>query len=355
MKARMRYLSAEQICKNIRLGKDVTDDVARLEPDLTHYCRTMRKDIQDEAKFYLSVDYLTSIEDALYDVSPHVKAYWDTVYPLIQSQGGKYTALLRFVNAREDFLGIPHTDSVRILRNAGWSAADVMAAFLTSRHCSHKLTLSPDAAAEAVREDMDTALLLLERKRTDLFENGYDIYSHFEWIDFMYLFMEYEDRTFLTTQHKSKRLCQYCRKILDKLEYGPAQQDNVPEWSGAPDFSIFEGITLTQRHLMASAAGQRLHKGNDNNVCYVLSFHLVDEEHGYGAALRFDGIPKAPEYHNWECLSRGVYFYRFHYFIPFDYVPDSWRCNPSELPEDFVKKAYRSFSKLAGLEKKTKK
>ncbi len=168
----------------------------------------------------------------------------------------------------------------------------------------------------------------------------------------MYFFMEYQNRTFLSTQHKSKRLCKYCLEVLKKLENGPAKPEKAPEWTGLPDFSIFEGITLTQRHLMASAAGQHLRKGNDNNGYYVLSYHLVDEVRGYGAALRFDGFNKAPEYYNEERAAQGVYFYRFHYLMLFDHVPESWRCSPAELPEDFVKKVFRSFSKLAGLEKK---
>ena len=51
----------------------------------------------------------------------------------------------------------------------------------------------------------------------------------FWWIDFMYLFVKYEDRTFLTTQHKSKRLCKHCAEVLAKLEtgYGKARRDTT--------------------------------------------------------------------------------------------------------------------------------
>ncbi len=62
----------------------------------------------------------------------------------------------------------------------------------------------------------------------------------------------------------------------------------LPGQTSLSDFSVFEGIVLKQRHLMASAAGQRLHKGNDNNGHYVLSCHITDEERGYGAALAFE-------------------------------------------------------------------
>lgn len=139
---------------------------------------------------------------------------------------------------------------------------------------------------------------------------------------------------------------------MKKLEDGPAKSEKVSEWTGLPDFSVFEGITLAQQRLMKSAAGQHLRKGNDNNGYYVLSYHLVDEGHGYGAAFRFNGFHKGPEYHDEEKTSWGVHFYRFHYLMLFDHVPESWRCSPAELPEDFVKKVFYSFYKLAGLEKK---
>ena len=346
------YNQCEQILKDFRIGKDITDAAAQLEPELKRYYKKRRTSILERANFYQAYDFLIHPQDALYDISPTVKDYWDTVYPLIESQDGKYTALLRFVDAREKYLGASHTDSIQILFTAGWTPADVMAAYLQNRHGFNTLTLSPDAAAEAANADMDTALRLLARKKTDLFNNGYTMFQHFEWIDFMYFFLEYKDFTFLNTTHKSKRLCQHCQKVLARLLQGPSKPTVSPAWADVPDFAAFEGATLTQRHTLASAAGQRLRKGNDNNGYYVLSYHLVDEEQGYGAALRFDGLLKAPEYYDTECLSWGVYCYRFPYFVPFDHVPESWRCTPGELPEDFVRKAYRAFSKLCGFDKK---
>ena len=101
---------------------------------------------------------------------------------------------------------------------------------------------------------------------------------------------------------------------------------------------------------MASAAGQRLRKGNENNGYYVLSFHVVDEARGCGAALRFDAFNKSPDYRDEERTAREVYLYRFPYFLPFDDVPLCWRCEQRDLPEDFVKKAHRAFSRLACFE-----
>lgn len=343
------YLKSEELCKAIRQGKDVTENLAQIEPQLKHYYKERRKALQ-ENRFQCANDSILHAWDALYDVSASVRRHWDMVYPLLTTPEGKYGAVLRFVNTRERFLGIPHTQSVRILRKIGWTSADIMAAYLWNRCRCDELTLSPDAVAEAVQEDMDTALRLMEKKGYDLFSNGYDIYKNFEWIEFMYFFIEYQDRTFLTTQHKSKRLCKYCLEVLKKLENGLAKPEKVSEWTQLPDFSIFEGITLTQKHLMKSAAGQHLRKGNDNNGYYVLSYHLVDEEHGYGAAFRFNGFNREPEYHKEEKTSWGVYFYRYHYLMLFDHVPKSWRCSPAKLPEDFVKKAFHSFYKLAGFD-----
>jgi len=343
------YLKSEEICEAIRQGKDVTKDVAEIEPQLERYYKERRKMMPE--RFGFAWDNKVYAQDALYDVSASVKKHWDTIYPLFEKPEGRYGAVPRFVNAREKFLGIPHTESVRILRKIGWTPADIMAAYLQNRCGNSWLTLSPDAVAEAVREDMDTALGLLEKKGYSLFQNGYNIYQNFEWIDFMYFFMEYPDRAFLTAPHKSKRLCKHCQEVLEKLENGPAKPEEFTKPTGLFDFSVFEGIPLTQKHLMASAAGQRLRKGNDNNGYYVLSYHVTDEVRGLGAALCFDAFNKAPEYYNEERAARGVYFYRFHYLMCFDHIPESWRCSPEELPEDFVGKAFRAFSRLAGLEK----
>lgn len=344
------YFKAKEICTAIRQGKDVTKEIAQIEPQLKHYYEERRKTMQEN--YYYQYDDISYPWDALYDVSSIVKKHWDCVYQLIEISEGRYQAVLRFINAREEFLGIPHTESIHILKRIGWTPADIMAAYLYNRHDRSELAMSPDIVAEAVREDMDTAVLLMEKKGYNLFKRGYSMYKHFEWIDFMYFFMEYRERAFLTTQHKSQRLCKHCADVLKKLEQGTAKHEDVQAWTGLPDFSVFEGITLNQRHLLASAASQRLHKGNDNNGYYVLSYHLVDETHGYGASLRFDAFNKKPEYYYEEKTAWGVYFYRFHYLMLFDHVPESWRCSPAELPEDFVKKAFDSFYKLAGFGKK---
>ena len=164
------YLKSEELCKAIRQGKDVTENLAQIEPQLKHYYKERRKALQ-ENRFQCANDSILHAWDALYDVSASVRRHWDMVYPLLTTPEGKYGAVLRFVNTRARFLGIPHTQSVRILRKIGWTSADIMAAYLWNRFRCDELTLSPDAVAEAVQEDMDTALRLMEKKGYDLFSN----------------------------------------------------------------------------------------------------------------------------------------------------------------------------------------
>lgn len=345
------YLKSEEICKAIKQGKDVTEAVAEIEEELKEY---YEEQLQSQWKMEGFLVTPCHKFDALYEVSASVKNFWNMLWARLERKAYRQLAILYFVNARAKFLGIPHSESIRILKEIGWTSADIMTAYLFNRHDTSVITLSPDVVAEAAREDMDTAVLLMEKtkKSSDLFTHGCTMFMNFEWIDFMYFFVGYQDRTFLTTQHKSKRLCKHCAEVLEKLKHGAAKPEEVPAWTDVPDFSIFEGIMLNQRHLLGSAAGQRLRKGNDNNGYYVLSYHLVDEEHGYGASLRFNAFYKAPEYFDQEKTAWGVYFYRFEYLMLFDYVPDSWRCRPEDLPEAFVRKAYRAFSKLAGLKVK---
>ena len=168
----------------------------------------------------------------------------------------------------------------------------------------------------------------------------------------MYFFMEYEDRSFLMQEHRRKRLGKFCGEVRNRLESGAAKQKDFPKAVRIPDFSIFNDVALHQQHLLSSAAGQRLKKGNDNNGYYVMSYHVVDEENGCGAALCFDPMNKAPEYDDETQPARGVYFYHFNYLYLSDYIPESRRRSPEEMPEAFVKRAYRAFSMAAGLAKK---
>lgn len=344
------YLKSEEICGAICRGEDVSERVSQIEWQLKGHYKKQKQEMRAGEQYSFAYDQRVHAWDALYDVSPSVRAYWDSIYPHIQTPKGRYSALLRFVCSREQFLNIPQTESVRLLRTLGWTPGDVMAAFLENRHDISTLTICPDAVAEAVEADRDTALALLEGREYDrLFDRGYDAYRHFEWLDFMYLFMGFDDKAFLTTAHRRKRLCRHCQELLERLEHRAEPWEEKGEREDL-DFSIFSDALLKQKHVMASAAGQRLRKGNENNGYYVLSFHVVDEVRGCGAALRFDAFNKSPDYRDEERTAREVYLYRFPYFLPFDDVPLCWRCEQRDLPEDFVKKAHRAFSRLAGFE-----
>lgn len=337
-----------EIFQAMKKGEDVTDMVAKLEPKLKRFC-----DMRDKVPFGTkdSLYY----EDALYEKSSSIKYYWNTIYSKFENTYNKYQALLKFVNVRECCLGASHTESINILIKCGWTPADIMAAYIHNQVDSSTLLLSPDVAAQAANDDFDTALLLLEGKNYDVFfpfyDKSYQIYCQFEWINFLYCFLGYNDKTFLQKTHKSKRLQKYCEKILEKRKYSAKITNDFINRSNCLDFSIFENISLTQKHLLRSAGAQRLLKGNEQNPYYVMSFHLTDEYLGCGAALCFEPLNKSPEYSDEIVKSHGVYFYHFEHLYLSDYIPESRLYTPENMPEEFVKKAYHAFSIASGIMK----
>ena len=153
------YLNTEEIGKAIRQGNDVTENIAQIEPQLKHYYKERRKALQES-----SFNCVLHTWDALHDVSASIGKHWDTVYPILEKPEGRYGAVLRFINTREIFWGILHTESVRVLRKIGWTVAVIMVAYLWNRFRCDELTLSSDVVAEAVQDDMATALRLMEKK-----------------------------------------------------------------------------------------------------------------------------------------------------------------------------------------------
>ena len=99
---RQMYLKTEEICKAIRQGNDVTENIAQIEPQLKHYYKERRKALQ-ESSFNCANDSILHAWDALYDVSASVRKHWDTVYPILEKPEGRYGAVLRFINTREIF------------------------------------------------------------------------------------------------------------------------------------------------------------------------------------------------------------------------------------------------------------
>ena len=335
------YEASVQITEAIKRGEDVSERVAQLEGELKGFYKRER-----------FVSDLTYVQDALYEVSASVRRYWQRAYDLLAQPEARYEALLRFVGAREMYLGAPHEESVRLLKTIGWTNADVLAAYLYNRCASSRLRLSPDAVAEAAREDQGTARRLLAGEGYDelfpAYGKGYNACRHEAWIDFCYYFMGYSDRTFLEAPHKSKRLAKYCREVCAKLEQGPASPAPFSPAEKVPDLSIFDQAELRQKQALASAARQKLRRGSEQDGYYVHSFHLVDEAQGFGAALCFEPLCKGIEYSTHTVKAYGVQFYRFRYLLLFDYIPPSWRCQPEAVGEGFVQEAYQKFCKVSG-------
>ena len=61
---RQMYLKTEEICKAIRQGNDVTENIAQIEPQLKHYYKERRKALQ-ESSFNCANDSILHAWDAL--------------------------------------------------------------------------------------------------------------------------------------------------------------------------------------------------------------------------------------------------------------------------------------------------
>ena len=84
------YLKSEELCKAIRQGKDVTENLAQIEPQLKHYYKERRKALQ-ENRFQCANDSILHACDALYDVSASVRRHWDR--PCRRADGRPYPVL----------------------------------------------------------------------------------------------------------------------------------------------------------------------------------------------------------------------------------------------------------------------
>ena len=119
-------MKSEEICGAICRGEDVSERVSQIEWQLKGHYKKQKQEMRAGEQYSFAYDQRVHAWDALYDVSPSVRAYWDSIYPHIQTPKGRYSALLRFVCSREQFLNIPQTESVRLLRTLGWTPGDVM-------------------------------------------------------------------------------------------------------------------------------------------------------------------------------------------------------------------------------------
>lgn len=98
---------------------------------------------------------------------------------------------------------------------------DTMCAYLLGMTSNRMYNLSPDAVRAAVRMDPEAAVRLLDKKVLGKVivhhHSSYQTEWQRLWMEFLYLFCEFDDQTFLHTEHKTKKLKQQCQVICEKL------------------------------------------------------------------------------------------------------------------------------------------
>lgn len=207
---------------NILEQKEDADAIlAKLEQVMPKYCVPREFATEEQQSLDEGSEKQNDWRSLLFELSPTVRSFWEERYRNYINPNGKYQTLLGFTDMREKFLGVSHKSSTELLYSIGWKPEDTMCAYLLGMTTNRMYNLSPDAVREAVRMDTEAALRLLDKKAL-----GERIVHHHPswqtewqklWMEFLYLFYGLEDQTFLHTEHKTKKLNQQCRIILERL------------------------------------------------------------------------------------------------------------------------------------------
>ncbi|MDR1275194.1 MAG: DUF4132 domain-containing protein [Candidatus Accumulibacter sp.] len=166
-------------------------------------------------KVYHAITY-----GVLYDYSPAVQKRWKDIYRGCQWPEGRVHAFMSFVASREAWLGIPQTESARILLELGWQCGDAFMAYLLGCTRSYAPDVSIEVVASLVKENEAAALAFLEPKNyrdfltLDDYHGSYPKHMQEMWVEFLFRHCDVRDDSFLRAEHKSKKLQTLCSGIL---------------------------------------------------------------------------------------------------------------------------------------------
>lgn len=201
--------------------EDIDVTLAKIEQVMPKYCVPRKFATEELQSLDEGSEKQNDWRSLLFELSPAVRSFWEERYQNYINPNGKYQALLGFTDMRERFLGVSHKSSVELLYSVGWKPADTMCAYLLGMTSNRMYNLSPDAVREAVRMDTEAALRLLDKKileeRIVHHHPSWQTQWQMKWMEFLYLFCGIEDQTFLHMEHKTKKLNQQCRTILERL------------------------------------------------------------------------------------------------------------------------------------------
>ncbi len=202
-------------------GEDTEDILSKMEQVMPKYCVPRKFETEEQQSLDEGSERQNDWRCLLFELSPTVRTSWAEKYNRYINPNGKYQTLLGFTDMRERFLQASHESSIELLYRIGWKPADTMCAYLLSMTTNRMYSLSPDAVREAVRLDGETAVRLLDKKVLGEMivhhHSSYQAWWQKIWMEFLYLFCEFDDPTFLHAEHKTKKLKQQCQVICERL------------------------------------------------------------------------------------------------------------------------------------------
>lgn len=163
----------------------------------------------------------------LLEVSAVARKIWQDQYPQYRFQKTKCSQLAQAMVMREYWLQKSHTETARLFYQLGWKPLDVMLAWIMGS-VSNETTIDPDCAAEAAREDPETAVWLLDPDHyrvyfADQFHPSYDAAMAQIWTTFLYCYCGWTDIAPLEKGHRLKKMNAHYKATLDRCR--------TPDWA----------------------------------------------------------------------------------------------------------------------------
>lgn len=178
--------------------------------------------------YQMVVERSSALDSALLlEVSAVARKIWQDQYPQYRFQKTKCSQLAQAMVMREYWLQKSHTETARLFYQLGWKPLDVMLAWIMGS-VSNETTIDPDCAAEAAREDPETAVWLLDPDHyrvyfADQFHPSYDAAMAQVWTTFLYCYCGWTDIAPLEKGHRLKKMNAHYKATLDRCR--------TPDWA----------------------------------------------------------------------------------------------------------------------------
>lgn len=193
----------------------------KMEQVMPKYCVPRRFAAAEPQSLNEGSEWQDDWRSLLFELSPTIREFWAEQYKNYINPNGKYQTLLGFADMRERHMGTSHESSIGLLYSVGWKPVDAMCAYLLSMTTNRMYSLSPDAVQKAVSLDGETAVRLLDKKVLgEAIVHHHPSYQNWWqkiWMEFLYLFCDFQNQEFLHLEHKTKKLKQQCQTVCHRL------------------------------------------------------------------------------------------------------------------------------------------